>query len=55
MVRTDSIELGKQECPYNYPSIDTSARRDVWISKYLLNIPSINFDYEILNFNQVEV
>jgi hypothetical protein len=38
----------------NYPSIDTGTRRDVWISEHPLNIPRINFNYKILDSNEVE-
>jgi hypothetical protein len=40
----------KVECENsNYPSIDTGTRRDVGISEH----PSINFDYKILNSNNL--
>jgi hypothetical protein len=35
----------------NHP---TSTRRDVWISEHPLNIPSIDFNYKILDSNEVE-
>jgi hypothetical protein len=55
MMSTCDVHKIEMECEDgDYPSIDTGTRRDVWISKHPLNIPSIDFDYKISDSNEIE-
>ena len=55
MQRTWNMNQGKVEHQdTKYPSIDAGRRLDVGILKHALDVTSVDFDYKIVNTDDVE-